>query len=129
VATHNYAGCFGVKPNRSSAAVTKKTPEMYSKARTDHARAMEKIFKYNADKWANDVAYKASKLIDYPTLEGCHIFNGIALGSKKYLEVHIDKDFCYSVVTVFKKEACVVHDITPIAYFCFPRLGIAVREF
>jgi hypothetical protein len=81
---------------------------MYSKAITDHARATEKIFKYNADQGTNDVAYNASKLIDYPTLEGCHIFNGIALGSNKYLKVHTDKDFCYSVVTVFKKEACVV---------------------
>ena len=49
----------------------------------------------------------------------------MAIGTNKYLEAHQDKDFCYSMVTVFKKESAVLED-KPIAYFCFPRLGTAV---
>ena len=66
---------------------------------------MERIFKRYGHPYAIDIAYSASQLIDYKTTEVCHIFSGMAIGTNKYLAAHQDKDYCYSMVSVFKKDA------------------------
>jgi hypothetical protein len=61
----------------SKSSVTNKIPKKYAKALNCHAKtkSMERIFKNNADKWVVDVVFSASSLLDYQTLERCHIFN------------------------------------------------------
>jgi hypothetical protein len=102
------------------------TSQIHATALNKFAKGVEKIFKYRAHELAVQSAYTASKLIDFKTLDGCHIYSGMAIGTNKYLKNHQDKDYAYSMVTVLAKGACKENDTRVLAYFCFPRLGIAV---
>ena len=56
----------------------------------------------------------------------CKIFGGLAFGINIHLSSHIDEDYTWSVVSVHLYD----HEYKPhdrvVAYFCFPRIGVAV---
>jgi hypothetical protein len=55
-----------------------------------------------------------------------NIYQGMAFGENVFLECHADHDFARSIVMVqMDNHQCGPHDRV-VAYFCFPRLGIAV---
>ena len=54
------------------------------------------------------------------------IFSGIAFGKNVHLQLHVDHDFTFSIVTALtKKERYELKD-DPLVYFCFPRHGVAI---
>ena len=131
VSTHKYVGGLGNLPNRNCPGVSK------SAATKKHLR---KLWQYSMPmfmRWKNFSSamaihmqltwctIKATKLFDWKTIDGCHIFSTLALGTNKYLEAQQDKDYCYSLVTVFKRKAAILQD-KPVAYFYFLRLGTVV---
>ena len=77
---------------------------------------------------------EARKLIKFPTMapsNGCRghsskIFGGIAFGANVHLSCHTDSDFTYSVVSAHLYGHQNGLNDCIIAYFCFPRLGIAI---
>jgi hypothetical protein len=72
----------------------------------------------------------ARELIDFKTMSSddklCKIFGSIAFGRNVHLACHTDKDFAKSVVSVYLDDDGYGFNDRIIAYFCFPRLGIAV---
>ena len=74
---------------------------------------------------------EARKLLDYRTLRGagreCQIFGAFAFGRNVYLPSHKDEDFTYSIISVHVRDGYYSEaDDKVVAYFCFPRLGVAV---
>ena len=63
------------------------------------------------------VAGKQSKL---------HMYGAFACGVNVYLNAHKDQDFLYSAVTIHMKLEEYTFQHAIVAYFCFPRLGVAV---
>ena len=54
------------------------------------------------------------------------IFNAISYTKNVHLSCHTDMDFTQSVITCYKHgHVCHVDDDV-VAYFCFPRIGMAV---
>ena len=62
------------------------------------------------------------------TCEGysAKIFGGVAFGVNIHLSCHTDKDYTYSIVSVHLSRHQYELDNRIVAYFYFPRLGIAV---
>ena len=54
------------------------------------------------------------------------IFNGVAFGYNVFLSCHSDIDYTYSITSVYLEGHVNTLDDVIVAYFCFPRLGIAV---
>lgn len=129
--SRKYIGGYGVLPNRMATGISESS--VYTKTLlTEHAGILKKyshnlecIFHKFADPRAVTVAKAMSNLIDHPTLNGCRLFTGVALGINKYIPAHVDKDVTLSIVTVLKNQVC-SNDDGIVAYFCFPMLGIAV---
>ena len=76
----------------------------------------------------------ARRLLKFKTMapaDGCRdhstkIFGGIAFGVDVHLACHTDQDYTYSVISIhIHGHQYSLHDRV-VAYFCFPRLGIAV---
>ena len=127
---HKYVGGYGVTVNRSStgisqSAISKRTSRENAAIINLHARGIEYIFRSFGDLQSVGLAEATSRLMEYPTIDGCKIYSGLAFGTNTYLPVHTDKDFTSSVVMVLKGQAC-NDDEKEAAYFCFPKLGVAV---
>jgi hypothetical protein len=56
----------------------------------------------------------------------CEIFGSMAVGKNVHLRCHVDNDFTHSMVTVHVMDKKYLLDDLIVAYFCFPRLGMAV---
>jgi hypothetical protein len=54
------------------------------------------------------------------------IFDSSGFGRSIYHTACIDKDFTYSVVSVYLQEKVYNLEDKAVAYFCFPCLGVAV---
>ena len=54
------------------------------------------------------------------------IFGGVAFGYQVHNAIHTDEDFSRSVVTVHVDNLHYRYLSRVVAYFCFPRIGIAV---
>jgi hypothetical protein len=126
----SYIGGYGILPNRNSrglskSAVYSKTPEVHAEVLSKFTKNLEDIFQRFGDQRAVEVAKAMSNLIDHPTLKGCTLYTGVATGTNKYLPAHKDKDVTMSIVMVLKCQQCKLEDGIA-AYFCFPRLGMAV---
>ncbi len=77
----------------------------------------------------------AKQLLDYKTMTATNggdvvleskIFNAISYTKNAHLSCHTDMDFTQSVITCYKDgHACDIDDDI-VAYFCFPRIGMAV---
>ena len=127
---HKYAGGYGLTVNRnrtgiSKSAVYKKSSQENVKILNKHAKGMEFLFRMYGDFKSVGVAEASTRVVNFPTIDGCKIYSGLATGTNTYLPVHIDKDFTSSIVMVLKSEAC-KEDDKEVAYFCFPELGVAV---
>ena len=89
------------------------------------ARAFQRRLGCNRNPGAVQVAKSVLELIDHPTLDECAYFTGLATGTNKYLQAHVDKYVTMSMVMILKHRACKVQDDV-VVYFGFPRLGVAV---
>ena len=72
----------------------------------------------------------ARKYIEWPTFENVNnektdYFSNIAIGKNVFLPVHKDEDAYYSVTFVFANMK-VEYNSDILAYFCFPKKGVAV---
>ena len=77
----------------------------------------------------------AKTVLDYKTMTATkggnivlesHIFNAIGYTKNVHVSCHTDVDFTQSVITCYKKgHVCECND-NVVAYFCFPRIGMAV---
>jgi hypothetical protein len=127
---HKYVGAFGKMPNRKTRSiddtvVAKELPPHHNNCLKSLFKKMEEVFKAYADPGAVQVAKSVSGLIDHLTLVECEYFMGLATGTNKYLQAHVDKDVITSMVMILKNQACEVED-DDVIYFGFPRLGVAV---
>jgi hypothetical protein len=127
---HKYVGAFGKMANRKTpgiddTVVTKELAPRHHECLSSLFLKMEELFEKYADPGAVQVAKAVSSLIDHPTLDKCKYFTGVATGTNKHLQVHVDKDVTKSVVMILKHQAC-KDDEEVVVYFCFARLGIAV---
>jgi len=77
----------------------------------------------------------ARQLIGYKTMRAtcdgeiilpCQIFGALGFARNVHLSSHRDDDFAKSVVSVHKKGHGYGLSDSIVAYFCFPRLGIAI---
>ena len=59
-------------------------------------------------------------------MDKAKIFNGVAFGYNVFLACHSDIDYTYSITSVYLEGHVNMLDDVVVAYFCFPRLGIAV---
>ena len=128
--------CAGTQPCRASAGVR----ETYHMAKVDDAhvetvvsyvRNLEHLLEAFAESEVLQMVQEARKLLDYRTLKGagreCKIFGAFAFGRNVYLPSHQDKDFVYSIISVHVRDGYYLNeDMKVVAYFCFPRLGVAV---
>lgn len=73
---------------------------------------------------------KAMELIN-PTLftttdgESSEIYQAFAVGKNVYLSTHIDKDYAYSAIVILTRGKY-EFEAEPVAYFTFPKSGVAV---
>jgi hypothetical protein len=132
---HKYT-CAGTQPCRASAGVR----ETYHMAKVDDAhvetvvsyvRNLEHLLEAFAESEVLQMVQEARKLLNYQTLKGagreCNIFGAFAFGRNVYLPSHQDKDFVYSIISVHVRDGYYLkEDMKVVAYFCFPRLGVAV---
>lgn len=70
----------------------------------------EEVFKAYGDPRAVQVAKSVLELIDHPTLGACQFYTGLATGTNKYLQAHVDKDITMSMVMILKNRALEVED-------------------
>ena len=63
---------------------------------------------------------------ELPHANKCEIFGSMAVGKNVHLRCHVDNDFTHSMVTVHVMDKKYLLDDIIVAYFCFPRLGMAV---
>ena len=77
----------------------------------------------------------AKDLLEYKTMTAnkdgkvvleSKIFNAMAFAKNVHVGCHTDVDFAKSVVTVYNDSCACTHKDSIVAYFCFPRLGMAV---
>lgn len=126
-----YVGCCGKQPNRIGKGVIKsshfdKVSQKHIKIFYKYMTNIENLFNEFSDPEAANMVREAKKLVDWSTLGTCKIFSAIAFGRNIYLPAHSDDDFTYSVVSVHKRLDVYTCADEVIAYFCFPRLGVAV---
>ena len=136
---HKYV-CLGVQPNRASHGVRDAThhrEQMPSHAWNcilDMIKNTEKaLTSFVQTDVIRDLNY-ARDLLKFKTMspsalyEGssAKIFGGVAFGVNVHLSCHTDKDYTYSIVSVHLSGHHYQLDDRIVAYFCFPRIGIAV---
>ena len=132
---HKYTSA-GKQPGRAASGV-KDTYHM-SKVSEDHVEAvvsyminLEKLFEIYAESDVLIMVTEARKLLNYQTLSchkrRCEIFGAFAFGRNVYLPSHRDKDFTYSIISVHLRDS-IYHEADKriVAYFGFPRLGVAI---
>jgi hypothetical protein len=134
--------CLGPSPRRAGRGVRDATyhknvmpSEQYDFIVEMMKRTENALTSYVCTDAIRDLNY-ARRLLNFKTIatttthdnheESAQIFAGIAIGKNVHLRCHIDDDFTYSVASIHLPD----HKYTPqdkiLAYFCFPRLGIAV---
>ena len=134
-------GCIGVQVNRGSKGVrgesyhADKMPVKDWNVIVEMIRRVEKAFRSFAN--TEDIQHieRVSELLQFQTMGAktstkepifADIYQGVAFGENVFLECHVDEDFARSIVMVQMDD----HQCGPkdrvVAYFCFPRLGIAV---
>ena len=96
----------------------------------NHLKKVEKLFAQNLPTNVIRQVMSGIELSDAPlfstTAGGTSlIYQAFAIGKNIYLSGHVDKDFTYSAVTVLKRGEYTIDDKI-IAYFNFPRLGLAI---
>ena len=133
---HNKYICAGTQPCRASAGVrdtyhVSKVNETHLDTVVSYVRNLERLFEAFAESEVLLMVQEARKLLNYRTLRGagrqCEIFGAFAFGRNVYLPSHKDKDFTYSIISVHVRDGYYSEaDNNVVAYFCFPRLGVAV---
>ena len=128
--TSTYVGAYGNVANRSGRGISrskvyKKTPQENAEVVNALAKSLEQIFRLYAHSKCVSIAEDAAEFVHHSTIEGCRIYSGLAIGTNIYLQAHVDRDFTQSIVMVLKNQRCKNEDDVA-AYFCFPRLGVAV---
>ena len=136
---HKYV-CLGVQPNRASHGVRDAThhrEQMPSHAWNcilDMIKNTEKaLTSFVQTDVIRDLNY-ARDLLKFKTMspsalyEGssAKIFGGVAFGVNVHHSCHTDKDYTHSIVSVHLSGHHYQLDDRIVAYFCFPRIGIAV---
>ena len=133
--------CLGVQPNRASHGVSDATyhrDRMPSHAWDCILEMLKKIENALTSFVQTDVIRHlnhAQQLLHFKTMppyynsgggQSSKIFGGIAFGMNIHLSCHTDQDYTYSIVSVHVGSRQYNFDDRIVAYFCFPRLGIAV---
>ena len=132
---HKYS-CAGKQPGRASAGVRdtyhmSKVDEGHLKTVVSYVRNLEHLFESFVESEVLIMVKEARKLLNYQTLSGggsvCDIFGAFAFGRNVYLPSHRDKDFTYSIISVHVRDFIYDEaDTRIVAYFGFPRLGVAI---
>ena len=133
--------CIGVQVNRGSKGVRGESYQADKMPVKDWNVIVEMIIRAETAfcSFANteDIQHieRASELLQFQTMGAktstmetifADIYQGIALGENVFLECHADHDFARSIVMVqIDNHQCGPNDRV-VAYFCLPRLGIAV---
>jgi hypothetical protein len=128
--------CVGVQPSRAERGVREATyhKNLIPKSNWDNlVQTLANVEDVMSAFVPTDELRKVNlsrELIGYKTMSSddifCKIFGSIAFGRNVHLGCHTDKDFAKSVVSVYLDEDGYGFNDRIIAYFCFPRLGIAV---
>jgi hypothetical protein len=134
-------GCIGVQVNRGTKGVrgesyhADKMPVKDWNVIVEMITRAETAFRSFAN--TKDIQHiaRVSELLQFQTMREkssntepifADIYQGMAFGENVFLECHADHDFARSIVMVqMDNHQCGPHDRV-VAYFCFPRLGIAV---
>ena len=134
-------GCIGVQVNRGTKGVrgesyhADKMPVKDWNVIVEMITRAETAFRSFAN--TKDIQHiaRVSELLQFQTMREkssntepifANIYQGMAFGENVFLECHADHDFARSIVMVqMDNHQCGPHDRV-VAYFCFPRLGIAV---
>jgi hypothetical protein len=141
VYTDSKYGCAGVQPCRASPGVRDASYHKRSMPSAHWNNLVETLFdveKVVATFVSTEELRRvnfAKELIGYKTMTPtsddtvvipCKIFGALAYGRNVHLSCHTDRDFSKSVVSVHIDGKGYKVDDAIVAYFCFPRLGIAV---
>ena len=128
--------CAGKQPGRASVGVhdtyhLSRVSTNHLEAVVKYVRNLEHLFEEFAESEVVTMVQEARKLLNYPTFQGagreCQVFSSFAFGRNVYLPTHVDRDFTYSIISVHTRGGFYSSDCDGIvAYFCFPRLGVAV---
>ena len=128
--------CVGVQPSRAEPGVRQATYHKNLIPKTNWDNLVETLTNVEDIMSAfvpTDELRKvnlARELVGYKTMSSdeklCKIFGSIAFGRNVHVACHTDKDFAKSVVSVYLDEDGYGYNDRIVAYFCFPRLGIAV---
>ncbi len=127
--------CAGAAPNRASRGVTplhhviRNLDQESQKIILDHFMGVERLFKEFLPTSIVRQVLGGIDLVDAETFtiengKSSDIYSAFAVGKNVYLNSHIDDDFTYSCTTILCSDESKKDDF--LAYFCFPRLGIAV---
>jgi len=127
--------CSGAAANRASRGVTpihhviRKLDKASQVLILDHFKCVESLFKDwlpTADirQVLGGIDLVGAETFTIESGESSEIFAAFAVGKNVYLSCHIDDDFTYSCTTLLCSDESKKDEI--LAYFCFPRLGIAV---
>ena len=136
---HKYC-CMGVQPNRAAPGVNDATyhrdsmPEGMWDLIVEKMKLTENALSSYVSTDAIRDLNCARRLLKFKTMSphnGCRghstkIFGGIAFGVNVHLSSHIDLDYTYSVTSVHLLNHQYSMQDKIVAYFCFPRLGLAV---
>ena len=132
---HKYT-CAGTQPCCASSGVR----DTYHMAKVDGAhvetvvsyvRNLEHLLEAFGESEVLQMVQEAHKLLQFQTLKGaereCKIFGAFAFGRNVYLPSHVDEDFTYSIISVHVRDGYYMNgDNNVVAYFGFPRLGVAI---
>ena len=128
--------CTGTKARRNATGIEpvhytqKQVSNNNNKRILAFFKQVEFLFEQYIDTDQVRLIHDALQLIDSETFttpknNSAGIYGNIAHGVNVYLNVHDDLDFTYCATTVQMKKQYTLDDDV-VAYFCFPRLGIAV---
>ncbi len=134
--------CVGPQVSRNSKCVLDNPPLM-DNLPIDHWESLVWLMK-RAERCASTLAdhqvishlYHTKKAVPFKTFSSTacksptfssEYFSGIAFGTNVFLHCHTDADFTMSITQVFLKGRSKHHlNDDVVAYFCFPKLGVAV---
>ena len=127
--------CVGAAANRASPGVTpvhnviKKLDQSLQKIILDHFKAIERLFMEFLQRNTVRQVLGGVDLVDAATFtiangQSSRFYSAFAVGKNVYLNCHIDDDFTYSCTTLLCSDESKKNVF--LAFFCFPRLGIAV---
>ena len=137
----NKFACIGVQPGQGKRGVSDftyhaaKMPPSHWNNIVDYVKKVETVLKEyvstdeirRLDHGRKLVGYKT--MCPMPGLEPSlppQIFWGVAIGEDVHLPCHTDVDFSYSVVAVHMDGCSYLYKDRIVAFFCFPRWGMAV---